>query len=146
MEMSLKCPQCGHENLPDSVWCDNCGSKLQAPPPPQVSPPPPPPPPPPPVTYSLSFGGGVLEISDVTRTFGRQDFARNLPEEEYKYISRNHFTIAREDDRFYVQDDGSMNGTKLNGVEIKGAGKKELKDNDKILVADVVELGFAVKK
>jgi pSer/pThr/pTyr-binding forkhead associated (FHA) protein len=85
-------------------------------------------------------------VSETTRTFGRQDFTKYIPESDYKYISRRHFTILKENDKFFIQDEGSSNGTKLNGVEIKGAGRKELKDNDKIVVADTVELQFNLKK
>jgi pSer/pThr/pTyr-binding forkhead associated (FHA) protein len=154
VKMSIKCPQCGNDNPPDSLFCENCGFKLPAapapvtPPPPPVAPPPTPTPTPAPpsVMYSLNFKTGAFDVSETTRSFGRQDFAKHIPESDHKYISRKHFTIFKEDDKFFIQDEGSSNGTKLNDEEIKGAGKKELKDNDKILVADTVELQFNVKK
>jgi hypothetical protein len=144
--MSIECPVCGHKNPADSLYCEECGFKL--PMAPQLVTPPSPPPPPPPsvVAYVLRFKGGTFEVSDATRTFGRKDFAPYLSEDECKFISRKHFTITKEGDKFYIQDEGSTNGTKLNGVEIKGAGRKELKDGDKILVAETVELQFTIKK
>jgi len=160
--MTIKCPQCGNDNPPDSLFCENCGFKLQAAPAPVTPPPPPvapsptptPTPAPPSVMYSLTFKAGTFDVSETTKSFGRQDFAKYIHESDYKYISRKQFTVFKENDKFFIQDGGqeegewkdSSNGTKLNGDEIKGAGKKELKDNDKILAADTVELQFNVKK
>jgi len=92
----------------------------------------------------LSFKDNTFEVSDSSRTFGRPDFVRFLPEKEYKFVSREHFTISKDGDKFYIRDNGSANGTKLNGVDIKGSGKKELKDGSKILVADTEELQFNI--
>ena len=158
--MSIECPQCGNKNPPDSVFCDNCGFKLPtgptptpaAPPTPTPTPTAPPPAPAPPAPtapsamYSLNFKTGAFDVGEITRTFGRPDFVKYIQESDYKFISRKHFTIFKEDDRFFIQDEGSSNGTKLNGEEIRGIGKKEITDNDKILVADTVELQFNTKK
>jgi pSer/pThr/pTyr-binding forkhead associated (FHA) protein len=146
--MSIKCPQCRHDNPDDSIFCEDCGFKLQvaAAPAPPVAPPVPPPAAVPRVLYKLSFKGNVFEVSETARTFGRQDFIRHIPDTEYKFISRKHFTITKENGKFYVRDEGTANGTKLNGAEISGAGKKELKDGDKITVADTVELQFNIER
>jgi pSer/pThr/pTyr-binding forkhead associated (FHA) protein len=142
--MGIKCLQCRHDNPYDSSFCEECGAKLQVAAPPALPVAPPAAPPAPKVLYKLSFKGNTFEASGSSRTFGRPDFVRALPENEYKFVSREHFTISKEGDKFYIQDKGSANGTKLNGVEIKGAGKKEMKDGDKILVADTVELQFNI--
>mgnify|MGYP001576827095 CR=1 FL=1 len=147
--MSIKC-SCGHDNPPGSVFCEDCGLKLSGGLQPQYSGGGPQPQ----YTYSLNFKNNVIEATEQTRTFGRQDFSKYLPKEEYQFISHPHFTISRENDKFFIQDGGeksgawkdSTNGTSLNGTPIKGAGKKELKDNDKISVADTVELQFVIKK
>lgn len=145
MAMGIKCPNCGYINPPGTSYCEKCGAELQAASPAaqaatQVVAPAPS------VSYTLSFRGISLEFSDDMKTFGRKDFIPYLPESEYMYISRKHFTIFREGDKFYIQDEGSTNGTKVNGVEIKGKGRVELKDGDKILVAEILEIEFKVKK
>jgi len=78
-----------------------------------------------------------IEITQDETVFGKEDFEGDLPEEELKYISRRikpHFIILQENNRYYIQDDNSTNGTKLNGMEIKGSGRQELKDNDEIIL------------
>ncbi|MEM2618571.1 MAG: FHA domain-containing protein [Candidatus Hadarchaeales archaeon] len=86
--------------------------------------------------------GNLIPVAEAVKTFGRADFISYVTENESKFISRKHFTISREADGFYIVDENSANGTKLNGVEIKGQGKKPLKNGDKILVADTLELVF----
>jgi pSer/pThr/pTyr-binding forkhead associated (FHA) protein len=41
-----------------------------------------------------------------------------------------------------VEDLNSANGTKTNGSDIRGKSRQELKDGDRIEVADVVALTF----
>jgi len=160
----IKCKECGHENPPNSNWCEECGAQIA----PAPTPPPPPPEqrpdvtPPPPETpapsariaYVLTFKNGSFDVSDQIRVFGREDFLNYLSDSEYQYISKRHFTISTENGRFFIQDGceeggswkNSTNGTKLNGEPIRSAERKELKDNDKIQVADTVELQFNIKQ
>jgi hypothetical protein len=150
--MSIKCPQCAHDNPPDSAFCEECGFKL-----PTAQPavaPSPPSPPKPMGLCALTFKNGAFEVSEPIKTFGRQDFAKHLSESEYKFVSRKQFTIFNESGKFFIQDGGeeqgkwkeSSNGTRLNGEDLRGLGKKELKDNDKISVADTIELQFNIRK
>jgi pSer/pThr/pTyr-binding forkhead associated (FHA) protein len=150
--MSIKCI-CGHENPPGSSWCEDCGKPLQrlGEQPPskkeEIASPPS-------VGYRLVIKNNAIEVNEPTRVFGRQDFTGYLPKEELQLISRKHFTISKENEKFFIQDgveDGgtwkdSSNGTSLNGVPVKGAGKKELNDNDKVVLADAAELKFTIKK
>ena len=147
--MVSKCPKCTHDNPDDASFCEECGFKLsytaavaETPskpiPEPQKS------------KYSLIFEKGVIEAED-SRDFSRTDFSQYYELETLQYITRKkegrtHFKITNENDKFYIQDDGSSNGTLLNGVEIRGSGKKEIKDNDKILVGTVIELQFKIRK
>ncbi len=83
-----------------------------------------------------------IEINQNENIFGRSDFESDLSEEYLSYITnkegeRYHFKIIREDGTFYIQDDNSTNGTKLNDIEIKGRGKKELENGDKIILAEI---------
>jgi hypothetical protein len=137
----LKCPHCKYDNLADSVFCENCGAKLPA-----VAPPKKPVAKIPEVLYELSLDGKSIRVHEDSKTFGRQDFIELIPESKYKFISRKHFTIFRKGGKFYIRDEGSANGTKLNGAEIKGAGKKELKAGDTITIAEVVEVRFNLPK
>ena len=49
-------------------------------------------------------------------------------------VSSHHATIKRRGEEFFVQDLGTTNGTKLNGVEIEEA---KLSDGDKVTFGDV---------
>jgi pSer/pThr/pTyr-binding forkhead associated (FHA) protein len=62
--------------------------------------------------------------------------------EDLKYISRQHLMIRTEEDKYFVEDLNSANGTKTNGSDIRGKSRQELKDGDRIEVADVVALTF----
>lgn len=54
------------------------------------------------------------------------------------YISRKHAKIFYRDDKWYVEDLGSRNGTFVNGEEIRGRGPVELREGMEIVV------GFSV--
>lgn len=49
-------------------------------------------------------------------------------------VSSHHATVKRRGDSFYVQDLGTTNGTKLNGVEVEEA---KLEDGDQLAFGDV---------
>jgi pSer/pThr/pTyr-binding forkhead associated (FHA) protein len=50
--------------------------------------------------------------------------------------SRSHARVFEQDGRYYVEDLGSANGTRLNSASVKQA--KELKDGDSIIIGDTV--------
>ena len=122
---------CRHWNPPDSNYCEVCGCSLREPAPPAT-----------PIGFLLVSDKGTIQVSEDIKTFGRMDFINIVKQEELKYISRQHFAIKYEMGKYYIQDLGSKNGTKLNGVDIRGKGWQEIKAGDKISVADVLELTF----
>lgn len=73
---------------------------------------------------------------------GRQNFMGAISADDLQFIGREHFKIMKMDDGFYIEDLGSENGTKLNGEEIRGAGKKKLNDGGEIVVADVLKMKY----
>ncbi|MHB8105306.1 MAG: FHA domain-containing protein [Dehalococcoidales bacterium] len=81
-------------------------------------------------------------IRGTDKTLGRHDFDNIVSPEELKFISREHIVIKTDGSRYYVEDKGSSNGTKVNDVSITGKGRWELKDGDRIKLADVVTLQF----
>ncbi len=84
-----------------------------------------------------------IEITDGENRFGRSDFESDLSVAELGYITkkeeeRYHFMILKKQDgTFYIQDDYSINGTKLNGEEIKSRGWIKLTNDDKITLAGI---------
>ncbi len=88
-------------------------------------------------------GKGEMALQTLPKTLGREDFVKFLSPDEVKFISRQeHMKISFTDNKYYIQDDKSANGTKLNGDEIKGMGQKELKSDDKITLSDVLTVTF----
>lgn len=85
-----------------------------------------------------------IKITESEKIFGREDFLGAIPSDDLQFVGRNHFKILKMDDGVYIEDLDSANGTKLNENEIKGAGRKKLKDGAKIRVADVLDLEYKV--
>lgn len=158
----MKCNVCNFENPPEEKdFCQKCGSPLSA----QVATPISAPAPavpleagqqtpeiaapeaavaPPVAEAKLVIPGkGEMPLQTLPKTLGREDFVKFLSPDESKYISRQeHIKITFAEDKYYIQDDKSVNGTKLNGDEIKGMGPKELKSDDRINLADVLTVTF----
>lgn len=155
----IRCFNCGHNNPLDSFFCEMCGSPLRRQQPPQSIPPPQVPIPsqsispqqepahlPPPevkeVRFSLVGKTGRIDVVGQQRVFGRADFINMLSPEDARYVSRQHFQIKYDNGKYYIQDLGSKNGTKLNGIDIRGKGWVELNNGDTIGIADVLEMRF----
>lgn len=100
---------------------------------------------------SLSFSGNTVMVTEFPRVFGRADFKSFVTDS--RFISRQHFTIFREGYEFYIRDGhegqrrwlNSTNGTMLNGVDISGAARRELKDGDRISVGETFAITFHVR-
>lgn len=83
-----------------------------------------------------------IVIKGADKTIGRHDLDRFFPPEQLKYVSRQHIMVKTDGTRYYVEDPNSSNLTKVNDVNITGKGKWELKDGDRIKLADVATLQF----
>ena len=147
--LGIECPACKHLNPLGSSFCNYCGSSLQNPTPTAPTTPvdvpatAPVEPVVPMVSKVLVLPDGTELVVETKKTFGRLDFARTATEP--MWVSRQHFTIFEEDGVSYIQDDESSNGTKLNGKEIKQAGKQQLKSGDEIVVGDSLKVIFKTK-
>ncbi|MGA2367270.1 MAG: FHA domain-containing protein [Dehalococcoidia bacterium] len=95
----------------------------------------------PPAKLSMPDGSEIL-LAGNSRSFGRHDFNKFLPEDSVSYISRQHINIWYENDQYYIEDRSSTNGTRINGTEIKGAGRHALEDGDTIDLADKLKINF----
>ena len=155
---SAACPSCGFDkNPPTAKFCMSCGSQITPTPPPGPAPTPPPPTPPPagppppgpaptppphPVAKLVLANMKEIPLSGPDNKIGREDFLNAVSPDESKYVSREHIRITYENGRYYIADEGSTNGTKLNGAEIKGQGKRELNNNDEIILAGTITVRF----
>jgi len=80
--------------------------------------------------------GGEREI------IGRAQVARALSLDELGLISKHHFKISFADDKAFIEDLGSTNGTAVNASSIRDAGPVELNDGDVIEMAGQTSLRF----
>jgi len=83
-----------------------------------------------------------IRLTEGTKAIGRADFKSIVPPDKLSYISRRHLMVSYENGDYFIEDEDSGNGTKLNGADIKGKGKYKLSDGDKIELSEVVTLTF----
>lgn len=99
----------------------------------------------------LEFGDKVIPITSLPARFGREDFSGIVPSNVLPMISRRtprgQFTIDYDysSGSFVIIDEGSTNGTFVNGVDIRGKGRVPLRDGDIISPANAFNLRFTVK-
>lgn len=86
--------------------------------------------------------GSEIPLVAADRWVGRNDLRQTLASNSLELVSREHILISYISGRFYLEDQKSTNGTKLNGIEIKGKGRFELRDGDIIELAGVAKLTF----
>jgi len=132
--MKVKCPFCGNEVDidPSNPYCPVCNGLISVA---QQSQPPQPPP-----TnyrcalYAVNSNGTeefLEEVKDAELVLGRarmEKYAWRDPQT----ISRVHVKFKKEGSNFYVYDEGSTNGTYIDGQDIRGKGKIEIKDGMEI--------------
>jgi len=88
--------------------------------------------------------GSEMLLAGNTRAFGRQDFEKLLAGDRVSFISRQHINVWYEDGKYYIEDRGSTNGTRINGSEIRGSGRQALVDGDVIELADKLSITFQI--
>ena len=88
--------------------------------------------------------GLEIRITNNSQIIGRAEMARALGLDELCLISHKQFQVTCADGKYFIEDTGSANGTRLNGEDIKGKGTVELKDGDIIDAAGAIKLRFSV--
>jgi len=138
--VKVKCPACGFEfeYNPQNPYCPACGALV-------------PPPSPPPsqhhaqqpsryVVYAVRQDGSRERVAEVVEGGPEVVLGRY---ELYSYALRDPDTISRVHVRFvvkggklYVRDDGSTNGTYIDGQDIRGKGEVELPPGKEALLVN----------
>jgi len=93
----------------------------------------------------VADNGAALPIR-IGGPMGRSDFQLAAGPEKANLISRQHIFTGWDNGRFFIEDTGSTNGTRLNDDEIKGTGKHTLTDGDVIDIGKAVHLTFRTGK
>jgi len=96
----------------------------------------------------LQLGDHIIPLRSLPQVFGRYDFKDLIPSPRLMYIGRTHFRIDYDysQDSFTVEDLGRVNGTFVDGEDIRGKGPVPLKDGSIINPAGVADLCFVAKK
>jgi hypothetical protein len=81
-------------------------------------------------------------IKEYQRVFGREDFIGVTVPDDLLYVGKEHFKITKQSDGYYIEDLNTKNGTQINGEEIKGKGKRKLKNEDDILLAKTLNIKY----
>jgi hypothetical protein len=104
-----------------------------------------------PVTMPVEVGMAARLISSTGTTMpviggplGRRNFQALTSPDMAGTISRQHLRITFEDRRFFIEDLGSTNGTRVNGSEIRGTGRRPIEDGDDIEVAGALKMTFRI--
>ena len=90
----------------------------------------------------VSARGGQIDLGGRLGFLGRQDFQSFLPPDRADLVSRQHIIMGYDNGNYYIEDRQSTNGTRLNGVEIRGSGRHMLKDGDIIDLGNALTLTF----
>jgi hypothetical protein len=97
-----------------------------------------------PAKLAMPDGNEIL-LAGNAKFFGRHDFEKFMPPEHVTYISRQHINLWYEDGQYYIEDRSSTNGTRINGMDIKGTGQHQLADGDVIELAGKFSITFKEK-
>ena len=143
---SCTCPKCFTPNPPSAITT-SAGGTIQAPP---VSTPQPSPTAKSIVVYAILKDGSKQEVTRVAEgvevVLGRGELSR-FSWRDPDTISRVHIKIKFEGDKIYVRDDGSTNGTYMDGSDIRGKGYIEVPPGKEVVLVNpsnpVVKLVFS---
>jgi hypothetical protein len=86
--------------------------------------------------------GEQIDLGGKLGALGRKDFQSLLKPDRAELISRQHILLDYDDGRYYIEDQRSTNGTRLNGSAIKGTGRHMLKEGDTIELGNAVTFTF----
>lgn len=87
------------------------------------------------IILSEQFRGRTFELTNETMTIGRVD-QRDICIKD-PTVSTNHCTIILRDGRCIVRDEGSTNGTRINGVQLEPGEENELMSGDMLQVGGI---------
>jgi pSer/pThr/pTyr-binding forkhead associated (FHA) protein len=82
--------------------------------------------------------------SDET-VLGREDFLGVTSPDDLLFVGKKHLKIIRKPDNFFIEDMKTKNGTKINGKALKSHERVKLKDGDRIVVANILNLEYHEK-
>lgn len=94
----------------------------------------------------LKGAGSIFKLGDAV-VIGREDPTLQIDFDGYpdgKYISQRHAQIVKMDNKYYVEDLGSSNGTSVNDIRL-AQGQSEPIDDGDVIKLGKIELTFHEK-
>lgn len=88
------------------------------------------------ITYYYKGSEKVFESEASQATIGRQTHGIHVDLRPDMKVSRKHARVWIEDDQYWIEDLNSKQGTKVNGIEIRGKGKWKLYADDSIVMGE----------
>jgi len=89
---------------------------------------------------------GKIPIRSDETVLGREDFLGVTPPDDLLFVGKKHMKIIRKQGSFFIEDMNTKNGTKINGKALKSHERVKLKDKDRIVVANILNLEYHEKK
>jgi serine/threonine-protein kinase len=129
------CDNCGRMNKPNARFCAGCGLPIKQPVPKLV------------ITSPRAVW--EMPLPHLPCRIGRRDPAQNhhpeidLAEHDRGIASRRHAVIQQQGDHYQLVDQGSVNGTSINGVPMTAYQPHTLRSGDRIRIGDV-EMVFSI--
>lgn len=143
--VKIKCQACGYEFECDPAKDPSClCPRCYTPNPPQVKTPTPAPPPPSAgkyaVIYAILKDGSRSKVGEVREggpeiILGRADLA-SYAWRDPETVSRVHVKIKFVNGKILIRDDGSTNGTYVDGSDIRGKGDVEITPGKEIILVN----------
>ncbi len=130
------CEVCGRLNKPEARFCAGCGNKLKRPS----------------AKLVITSPRAVWEmpLTHMPCRIGRRDPAQNhlpeidLAEHDRGIASRRHAVIQQNGGAYQLIDQGSVNGTSINGIPMTAHQPHTLRPGDRIRIGDV-EMVFSIE-
>lgn len=86
-----------------------------------------------------------IQIRSDETVLGREDFLGVTSPDDLLFVGKEHLKIIRKLDSFFIEDMNTKNGTKINEEDLKGHERVKLKDGDRIVVANILNLEYHEK-
>ncbi len=90
----------------------------------------------------VTSGGEQVDLGGKLGALGRNDFQSLLKPDKAELVSRQHILLDYDNGHYYIEDQRSTNGTRLNGSAIKGTGRHMLNEGDTIELGNALTVTF----
>ncbi len=131
MAMNVDCPVCRTPNPPSETYCIDCGFLLSSEP------------------IGVAVDAEQPDYGKLVTTDGAREFMLHIGENSvgrenvdillsHNTVSRSHATVTVDNSGAFVTDNGSTNGTSVDGQKVAAGERFELKDGSEVMFGSFV--------